>query len=96
MKVKAKDVRKDMNNISIRGKIVSIEEEKIVNTINGKAKIARAIIEDETGRVNLTLWNEQIEKIGIGKVIEIHRAYVVHYKGNLSLNVPRNGKIIQL
>lgn len=96
MFIKAKDVRKDMSNISIKGKIISIEEEKRINTINGEARIARAIIEDETGRITITLWNEQIKRARIGSMVEVQRAYVVSYKGNISLNVPKNGKIIEL
>lgn len=93
MRVKTKDLRNDMNDISITVKIVSIEYEKYVNTIYGKAKVARAVVEDETGKTYLTLWNEQINKVKEGSYVQLEKAYVTSWKGIISLNVGRRGKI---
>jgi len=91
--VKIGDLKAGMRDIVIKGKVVGKLPVKNVNTINGPAKVAKVIIEDESGIILLNLWNEDIEKVHIGDYLSIKKAYVIKYRGQLQLNVSRRGKI---
>ena len=56
VEIKVKDVKKGMENITLVLRVVSVEDARIVNTKYGESKVATAVVEDDTGRINLTLW----------------------------------------
>ena len=82
-----------MGGISIEGKIVNISEPRRVNTRYGPRSVADAMLEDETGSIKLSLWEEKIESIHIGDSIKIDDAYVTEFRNELQLNIPRSGKL---
>jgi len=89
--MKIKDIRESSSNIELKAKVVMKSKEQIVNTKYGIAKAANCIIEDDTGKINLVLWNKQIDKIKEGNLIYIKRGILKKYNGNLYLSVPKNG-----
>ena len=83
-----------MGNINLTAKVVDVSEPKSVRTKFGyQARVATATIEDDTGKIPLTLWGRQIDEIGEGDTIEITDGYIKEFRGELQLNVPRKGKI---
>ena len=94
--VKIKEIKKDMSSISLTAKVISIGEERLVQTKYGEARVADAIVEDDTGRITLTLWREQIDKVKEGNIIRIENGFVREFRGKLSINVAKNGRITVL
>lgn len=91
--MKISELRKGMNSVSIEAKVIDKSEKKEVITKYGIREIARALIEDETGRINLTLWGEDIDLISVGDKIRIEGAFITEFRGELQVNVPRKGRI---
>jgi ssDNA-binding replication factor A large subunit len=58
--------------------------------------VANAAVEDETGRVILVLWNEQIKRVTADDNIRVENGYVTSYRGITQLNVGRAGWLILL
>lgn len=93
VKVKIKDIAAGMSNLSVEGKIVDKNESRKVNTRYGSKRVTSAVLRDETGEIDLVLWEDQIDSVEVGDEIEIENAYSTQWKGKLQLNVPRKGKI---
>ncbi len=55
--------------------------------------VADAVMADETGKIKLTLWNEQIAQVNINDRIKIENGYVTSFKGEIQLNVGKFGKM---
>ncbi|GBE55660.1 single-stranded DNA-binding protein [archaeon BMS3Bbin15] len=91
--MKVSEVSSNMKDVSLEGTIVEISEPRTVNTRFGQKKVATALIEDETGKINLTLWEDQIEQAEEGKKIKVEGAYVTEWQGKIQLNVGRKGTI---
>ena len=83
-----------MRGVNVEGKIVEINPPRNVMTRYGPARVANAVIEDESGRIILSLWNDDIDKVGIGDYVKIENGYVTSYRGRLQLNVGRRGKLV--
>jgi replication factor A1 len=96
VEIKVKDVKKGMENITLVLRVVSVEDARIVNTKYGESKVATAVVEDDTGRINLTLWRDQIDKIKKGDKIKVEGAFVREFRGELNLNVGKSGRITVL
>ena len=56
-------------------------------------RVAEALVGDETGTVLMTLWDENIDRFGIGDVVEIENGYAGTFRGSLRLNVGKYGTI---
>ena len=82
-----------MSNVNLIAQVISIGERRSVNTKYGKTQVCDAVIKDETGEVNLTLWEEQIEKVKEGDEIELQGGYTTEWQGEVKLSVPRKGSI---
>jgi len=95
--LKINELRIGMSNINLTVKVVDVSEPRSVRTKMGyQTRVATATIEDETGKIPLTLWGRQIDEIGEGDMIEIKDGFVSEFRGELQLNVPRKGQIIKV
>ena len=55
--------------------------------------IADAVVQDDSGTIKLTLWNEQIDQINIGDKIKIENGYITSFKSEIQLNIGKYGKL---
>jgi len=84
-------------NVNIKFKVVQLNDSRQIISKNGNEfKIADFLIADETGCINLTAWNEDIEKIHVGKVYQIINGYINEFRGSISLNIGKFGEIKEL
>jgi len=92
--LKINELKLGMSNIKLKAKVVDVTEAREVRTKFGyRTRVASATIEDDTGKISLTLWERQIDEIGEGDTIEITDGYVKEFRGELQLNVPRKGEL---
>jgi replication factor A1 len=91
--MKISEIQRSMSNISIEAKVIDISEPRDVQTRYGKKNVADAILEDDSGQISLTLWEEKISSISVGDVIRVSGAYVTSFRDKMQLNIPRNGNI---
>ncbi len=92
--MKINELRLGMSNINLTAKVVDVSEPRNVRTRFGyQTRVATATIEDDSGKIPLTLWGRQIDELGEGDTIEITDGYIKEFRGELQLNVPRKGKI---
>jgi replication factor A1 len=55
--------------------------------------VANASVGDETGMVKLCLWNEQIDAVATGDMIEVENARMSLFRGERQLRIGKNGKL---
>lgn len=92
--LKINELRIGMSNINLTAKVTGVSEPREVMTKLGyRTKVATATIEDDTGKIELTLWGKQIDEINEGNTVEIKDGYISEFRGSLQLNVPRKGEI---
>jgi ssDNA-binding replication factor A large subunit len=77
MTLKIKDLKSNMRNLTLIVKVV--EKSQVVE--RRQKRYASAIVEDETGRIKLNLWREQVDQVKEGDVIRIPKAFI-HIKGS--------------
>ncbi|RLF01542.1 MAG: DNA-binding protein [Thermoprotei archaeon] len=94
--VKIRSIKAGMEHITLVARVVSISEPKYVLTKYGRAQVASAVLEDETGRTVLNLWRWQIKMVRPGDIIRVEGAFATSFKGRVELNVGSKGRIIVL
>ena len=83
-----------MDRVTVSGRITYIGIRRIVKTRFGEAPVARAILEDDTGKIALNLWRGQIDLVNEGDVVRVENGFVRTYQDQLELNVGSRGKIV--
>jgi ssDNA-binding replication factor A large subunit len=91
--MKIKDIKVGMSNIHVEASVVDKSNSRSVQTKYGRREVADVLLEDDTGRIKASLWENQIEKANVGHKVKISRAYVTEFKGELQLNIPKKGRI---
>jgi len=89
-----KDLRAGMRHIEIKARVLEVSQPRLITTRFGSyANVANALITDETGTIQLPLWNKQIGEISVGDLIQVENANVIVFRGVRQLKVGRSGKL---
>ena len=91
--MKINEISRGMSGISVAGEVTDKSEPRRVSTRYGPRNVCDATLEDDTGRIRLSLWQEQIDLVSIGDKIKISGAYVTEFRNELQLSIPRSGKL---
>lgn len=81
--------------MNIVAKIVSKSEPRTVGSQYDQSQhqLSESLIADETGAIQLVLWDENISKVEEGNTVKISNAFVKVFRGKMQLNLGRYGKI---
>ena len=91
--MKISEIRRGNSGVSVEAKVIDISEPREVNTRYGKKQVADATLEDDSGQISLTLWEDQINSITIGDKVSMSGGYVTEFRDKLQLNIPKSGKL---
>jgi hypothetical protein len=89
-----KDLRVGMKKVNLKADVLEIARPTLVFTRFGNyASVANALIADETGRIKLCLWNEQINSISVGDTVRIGNASTSSFRGERQLRIGKKGTL---
>lgn len=84
--MKIKELKKDTRGAWIIAKIIDLSPSREFEKFGQINYVAHAIIKDKTGKITLTLWNDQIHLFKKGDKIKIDKGYITEFQGKLQLN----------
>ena len=88
------DLKSGMNRINLEARVLEVPKPRSVFTRFGTfAMVTNASIADETGIIQLPLWNKQIDIVSVGDTIRVENARVVTFRGEHQLRVGRGGQL---
>ena len=88
------DLKCGMKQINLKARILEIPEPRSVITRFGNfATVTNASIADETGVIQLPLWNKQVDAVSVGDLIRVENAHVATFRGERQLRVGRSGQL---
>lgn len=87
------DLQARQGNVEVIGEIIDISEPKTFQKFGKSGRVATARLQDESGEIKLSLWNEQIDQFKVGDKIRIENGYVNEWQGEKQLTTGKFGKI---
>ena len=88
------DLKSGMKRINLKAKVLEIPKPRnVITRFGGFATVTNTNIADETGTIQLPLWNKQINAVSVGDVIQVENARVVTFRGERQLRVGRGGQL---
>jgi hypothetical protein len=89
-----KDLRVGMKRINIKARVLELSPPRVVATRFGfYANLTNVLVTDETGTIQLPLWNKQTDGISAGDLIQVENANVIVFRGVRQLKIGRSGKV---
>lgn len=81
--------------VNLVAKVVSKSPERVVSSQYDQSehRLSEALIADETGAINLILWDEKIDQVQEGDVVKVVNGFVKLFRGRMQLNLGRYGSI---
>jgi ssDNA-binding replication factor A large subunit len=93
-KVKISEIKEGDSEINVEGEITEKTDAREVRSKYGRVlMVADATLKDETGKIVLTLWNEQVRQVMVGNKIKIENGYAKTFRNILQLSTGKYGKI---
>ena len=91
---KIKDLNPYSRRVNVLGKVVEVGQPKEITTRFGEGKsVTVVIVGDETGKITLSLWGDQVSKVANGKTLYIDNGYISLVRGHMRLNVGKYGNL---
>jgi len=95
--MKISELKDGMRKVDVEGIISEIPEPRTVTLRTGQqARVADCTLQDASGTVKLSLWDDDIDKVQVGSRVKIENGYTNSFRGELRLNVGRYGRLITL
>jgi replication factor A1 len=94
-KKKIIDLKPGEEHVHVSGRVLESSEPHQIQTRRGIRTISNAVIGDETGRVQATLWGSKAGTLEEGKVVDIKGAWTTAYRGKVQLNIGKSTEITE-
>lgn len=92
--MKASDVKAEMRRIDLDLKIVEIEEPRpYVSRTGREGRVTTAIGEDDSGRIKVSLWDKDIERVNVGCTIRIRNGYARLFRDEVHVSAGIYGRL---
>ncbi|MCS7133151.1 MAG: OB-fold nucleic acid binding domain-containing protein, partial [Aigarchaeota archaeon] len=91
--VKIGELNPRSRNVNLVAKVVSKSPERVVSSQYDQRehRLSEVLIADETGAINLVLWDEKIDLVDEGATIKVVNGFIKLFKGKMQLNLGRYG-----
>ncbi len=88
-----KDLQPRQGKVELVATIIEKGDVRTISNSNFSGSVANAKLQDETGTVKLTLWNDQVAQVKVGDTVKISNGYVSEYQGEMQLSTGKFGKL---
>ena len=91
--MKISEIKNGQGSINVEGDVVDVSGIREINKFGKNLKVATAVMRDESGKIKLTLWNEETSKVHAGDRVKITNGYAKAFQDDLQLTAGKFGKI---
>ncbi|HII72731.1 TPA: hypothetical protein HA265_08300 [Candidatus Woesearchaeota archaeon] len=91
--MKISELQARQTNVEVEGVITQVAEPREFEKFGKKGKVANAMLQDDSGEVKLSLWNEQIDQVKTGDRVKVQKGYVGEWQGELQLTTGKFGTL---
>lgn len=91
--MKIAEVKSTDKNVNIEGKIKEVGPVREFERFGKTGKVANAILYDDSGEIQLTLWNEQVDSAKKDSKVKITNGFVNEWQGQLQISSGKFGTL---
>jgi len=91
--MKIKEIALNQREISFEAEVISKEEPRTFTKFGKAGRVCNATVQDSSGEIVLTLWNEDIEKIQVGQKVRLEKGCCSEFRDLKQVSAGRYGRI---
>lgn len=91
--MKISEIKNNEGKINIEADVVELGPVREINKYGKNLRVTNAVIQDESGKIKLTLWNDEIEKVHKGDRVKVTNGYAKSFQDELQLTAGKFGKV---
>ena len=80
-------------NVEVEGTVKEIGEPKVFNKFGKDLSVANAMLQDDSGSIKLTLWNDDVSRFKDGDKLKVVNGYVNEFQGEQQLTSGKFGSL---
>lgn len=88
-----KDIQANQGKVDIVVEVIEKQEPRTFEKFGKTGKVCSVKVKDDSGKIKLTLWNEDIDKIKEGDKIHLENGWCSEYQGEKQVSAGKFGKI---
>ena len=94
--MKIKGLKANTNASIDKAEVIEAGEIRTFNKPTGAGRVRTLKLKDDTGEVELTLWNDDVENFSEGDTLKLTECWVKEWNGKVQISAGKNGKIEKL
>ncbi len=87
------ELRVGQDKVEVEGDITDKTETREFNKFGRVIRVATATLQDSSGNIKISLWNDDADRINVGDRIKISNGFVKEFQGEKQLTSGKFGKI---
>ena len=91
--MKISELNMGQGNVEVEGTVKEIGEAKTFNKFGKDLSVANAMLEDDSGSIKLTLWNDDVTRFKDGDKLKVVNGYVNEFQGEKQLTSGKFGSL---
>jgi len=91
--MKISELKPRQSGVNVEATVVEIEEPRSFSRYGRYVRVTNAIIDDGSGKIKLTLWNRDIDRVKVGDTIRVVNGYVNMFRDEKQLTAGKFGKL---
>ncbi len=91
--MKISELQPKMGNAEVEGEVIEKNDAREFSKFGKTGRVANAMLQDSSGKVKLSLWNEQVDQVNVGDTIKIKNGFVSEWQGEMQLSTGRMGTL---
>lgn len=91
--MKISELKIGEGKVDVEGVAKNISDVRVFNKFGRDLRVANAMLEDDSGSIKISLWNDDIDKVKEGSKIKISNGYCSEFQGEKQLSAGKFGKI---
>lgn len=80
-------------SVNIEVQVREIGEVREFERLGQKNRMATAVVEDSTGSMDMPMFNDEVDRVKVGDVVQIVNGYVGEFNGIKQLRAGKYGKL---
>jgi len=86
-------LRAKQGKVEVEGNVVALGPIREFAKFGKSGRVANATLQDISGKIVLTLWNDEIDKVKVGTRVRVLNGYVSEWQGEKQLTAGRFGSL---
>jgi len=94
--MKVNELNAGQGNVEVEGIIKEFGEPRTFNKFGRELTVVNAVLEDDSGNIKLSLWNDDATRFKVGDKVKIVNGYVSEFQGEPQLTSGKFGSVEKL